>query len=256
MSNSPPASKDFWASFATSAQEYGRRVWQRGWVLIVSGIGGVLTLISATVTPGESHPGQHAHPIIPLWLGLTLLIGGIMVAQFLAFHDVRKERDTASRELTTRLDALWYRFDVTGIEPKFARMRRGTNGELEQGWSFWLTFTNGAVDALEYEIEMLSVVLDGRTTEHPLTSPTGVVLPGRDSRFHYSWLPCPLKEVLDGFCEYTIVYRHPTGGPAFRTHAKLSISLEVNMEEEGKISWTSAWVLDGNVTHDPVATPA
>jgi hypothetical protein len=232
-------------AWTASLGEYLQRVWQRGWAVIVSGVGGVLGLISLTV---PSSGGSHPQPLISAWIWGPLLVGGVTIAQFLAFHDVRRERDEARSELQIRLDALRFRLDMTRLQPNAARMPVAGADQPQPGFSFWLTFTNGAAEVMEYEIETLSIVIEGRTTQEPLSSRVGIILPGRESQYHYPWLACPTKEVLDGMCEYLIVYRHPTGGrPSFRTHAKFTVGITV-----GETAIKTAWVVEGAISHDLV----
>jgi hypothetical protein len=68
--------------------EYARYVVKRWWSLVVGVAGGILFVISL-VTPVS----------VPVWLGIVILFGGLTVAQFLAFRDMRDERTAAQQEL-------------------------------------------------------------------------------------------------------------------------------------------------------------
>ena len=97
--------------------EHPRRVpAPTGWALIVSGVGGVLGLISATVEPSNT---THPTALVPTWLWMVLLFGGVIVAQFLAFHDVRKERDAVKREMAERFSNIRYRFAMVGLRERW-----------------------------------------------------------------------------------------------------------------------------------------
>ena len=80
-----------------SAQVLARRLWRRGHLIVVGGIGGVLGLVnevaSATASKG-SHPFH-----VPVWVWVTLLVGGFGIAVVMAFHDER----VAQHRLTTEL---------------------------------------------------------------------------------------------------------------------------------------------------------
>jgi hypothetical protein len=64
--------------------EYARYVGRRWWFVVVGVVGGVLTVVALV-----------ASIVIPTWLGIVILVVGLSVAQFLAFKDMRGERDKA-----------------------------------------------------------------------------------------------------------------------------------------------------------------
>jgi hypothetical protein len=64
--------------------EYGRHVWRYWWLVVVGGVGGVLSLVSLV-----------ASIVIPTWLGVVVLLVGLSVAQFLAFKEMRHHRNEA-----------------------------------------------------------------------------------------------------------------------------------------------------------------
>jgi hypothetical protein len=76
----------------TSLREYVVAVAHYWWALAVGGLGGAVGIVSAAV-PSFS---------VPLAVWLTLLIGGLLVAQALAFHGVRMQRDTMSLQVAGR----------------------------------------------------------------------------------------------------------------------------------------------------------
>jgi hypothetical protein len=234
------------AQLVASLREYMGRVWQRGWAVIVSGIGGVLTMLSAVVPPSAS---AHPHPVIPLWLGLTLLIGGLFVAQFLAFHDVRKERNAARTELRTRLDAVRYRFEMGALGASVGMGVRPNTTVPEPGYHMWIMFVNGGLDVLEYEVESCVITLGNHAADPGLDfeSRGALILPGRDHRFSYHWICAPIDPVLVGQGEYTVVYGHPSGGPRFRTHHKFAIGWHVESEATSPI-----WTTQGKISHERV----
>lgn len=240
-----------------SLREYGRRVWQRGWAVVVSGIGGILGAI-ALVVPGHTVAATkttpaHVSPLVPTWLWLTLLVGGFTVAQFLAFHDVRVERDAARTELRTRLDAIRYRFQMEGLGGNVVTAVRLPATVPEPGYRLWITFANGGIDVLEYEVESCVITLGTHAADPGLDfdSTGALILPGRDHRFSYHWICAPTDPPLVGHGEYTVVYGHPSGGPRFRTHHKFGIGWEV---ENGVAS--PFWTTKGTISHDPVPNDA
>jgi hypothetical protein len=208
-----------------SLAEHAGRGWRRGWAVIVSGIGGVLGLISLTVPSPKA--GQ---PLIPAWLWATLLVGGIVVAQFLAFHDVRKERDDIKQSMQTRFDALRYRFEVKGIigRPGVASMADGTS---KHSYRFELVFSNASLEVLEYEIESVAIEVGGVTAPAEADPYPGgsILLPGSDKTLIYRDIIAPQPKFLppDGSCDLVVNYGHPTGGQWFRMHQMFTISWEV-----------------------------
>jgi hypothetical protein len=203
----------------TSVREFGPRVIQRWWALIVVFVGGVLGLISLTVLPSP-----HYQALVPVWLWLTIVFAGLLLSAFLAFHDVRKERDDVRGEMATRFSAIRYRF---GLD------------------------SNGGLEVLEYEIETLVISVGGHGAlpGGQFQSTKSMILPGRAHGFTYHWIPAPFTDPLPfGRGEYSVVYGHPTGGPKFRTHHEFTITWEI---EEGKPK--PLWLTRGVVTHELVS---
>jgi hypothetical protein len=64
-----------------SLSEYFRRVGAHWWALIVGAAGGAAGIVSRVT--GWS---------LPAWVWVTVLLAGVVVAQFLAFHDLFQER--------------------------------------------------------------------------------------------------------------------------------------------------------------------
>ncbi len=209
----------------SSLAEHAGRVWRRGWAVIVSGIGGVLGLISLTVPSPKA--GQ---TLIPAWLWVTLFVGGIVVAQFLAFHDVRKERDDIKRSMQRRFDALRYRFEVKGIIGR-SGMASMPDGTSAYSYRFELVFSNASLEVLEYEIESVTIEVGGVTApaeEDPYPGGS-ILLPGSDKTLIYRDILAPQPKFLppNGSCALAAKYGHPTGGQWFRMHQVFTISWEV-----------------------------
>lgn len=78
--------------------EYAQYVAKRWWWLVVGGLGGVLTVIALVTTIS-----------LPTWLGVTVLFAGLIVAQSLAFKDMRVERNQAQMQLSDVLQDRWER---------------------------------------------------------------------------------------------------------------------------------------------------
>jgi hypothetical protein len=220
-------------------------------VLIVSGVGGVLGLISLTVPP---EAGIHPHAFVPTWLWVGLLLGGIMVAQFLAFHDVRKERDNALTDLATTFDSLRYRFQMAEFGGTPLTMQFVDERDPETGYDFQFLFTNGGTEVIEYGVESAQIVLsDGSSqlAEAEFTSTGGLVLPGTTTVFTYHWIPASIDPLLAGRGSYTVIYGHPSG-PKFRTHHVFVFTWITSAGTGPRVRWLTI----GKITHEPVAAGA
>jgi hypothetical protein len=238
--------------------EYSHRVWQRGWAIVVSGIGGALGLIALTVPPhtvaSTAIAPAHTSPLVPTWLWLSLLLGGIMVAQFLAFHDVRMERDAAHREIQQRFDSIRYRFEMTGLTGGAVKAQVDGMDGPQTGYLFGLVFANGGAEMLQYEVESLDITVGTHSSpDNGFSSSGGVILPGRNTRFRCPWIPSPIGDgdVLPaGRGEYVVSYGHPSGGTRFSTRHKFVIGWESNLEGVTEATWLD----DGAITHEIVST--
>jgi hypothetical protein len=237
-----------------SLREHVWRVRQRWAALVVSSVGGVLGLIALTVPPID---GAHPHAFIPTWLWVGLLVGGIVVAQFLAFHDVRKERDAAKADTQARFDAIRYRFQMNALRGNPGARIAEPGGQPEDGYRFWFEFLNGGTEVLEYEVERVAITLGGHTwpEDVDLESAVGLILPGRVVEFYCNWIPAPIDPLLMGTGEYSVIYGHPSGGTRFRTMHKFHIGWTMSLGPHGEqLGLPQAhWVTQGRVTHVPIA---
>jgi len=234
--------------------EYVTLVGKRWWAIVVSVAGGVLGLIAIAV---PSH--KVGQPLIPTWLWLTLLFGGIAVAQFLAFHEVRKDRDAARAEVTTRFDQVKFRFQLVRVEARFLKHILWA-GETHEGCDFKLVFLNGGIDVLEYVLEKVSIQLGGKGFSHDPRVPSApaLILPGREHTFlcPHVVVPVPIPNVIPehdallGTGEYTAWYAHPEGANRFRVHQQFKIGWNF---DPASAYYESFWATDGPVTHELVA---
>jgi hypothetical protein len=222
-------------------REHARRVFQRGWTVVVSGIGGALGLVSLATTPAKG-------PFVPTWLWISLLVGGILIGQFLAFRDVRKERDEARADSRRRFDVVRYRFQLDSLAGGPTTAKLEGKEEPETGYHFHLIFVNGGTEVLEYYVERLRITVGNHTsTEEQFGSNGGIILPGRAGSFFAHWIPAPVGDPVAGRGEYVIRYGHPSGGPRFRTRHAFNIAWQ---SAPGQL--TPTWITVGEITHDVV----
>lgn len=238
----------WWRELWVSLVEHGRRVRSRAWAIVVSGIGGVLGLITLTVPASAS---KHPRPLVPTWLWLSLLIGGVVVAQFLAFHDVRKERDAARQEMRDRFDQLRYRLKLSGLFATIGPLLDSNGVPGNPVCIFTLEFLNGSPDVIEFDVEQLSIAL-GTHTANPTDvwgSTSQIVLPGRTANFTYHAIEVPQLPIKDGgLADLIVVYGHPSGGRRFRMRHKFEIGW---LRESQTGNTTPRWTDKGPVTHEP-----
>jgi hypothetical protein len=76
----------------------------------------------------------------PTWVGVSILIGGIVLALFLAFHDVRVQRDNALAEA------------ALGKRNKFARLQELYEKGI-QYWTMWEDAHPAGPEAWQAEVE-------------------------------------------------------------------------------------------------------
>jgi hypothetical protein len=159
-----------------SLREYARRVGRRGWAVVVSGIGAVLGLISLVVPPPA---GPNPQPLVPTWLWLVLFLGGIALAQFLAFHDVRLQRDASRADASLRLDSVRYRFVLEALDGH-AALGSKAGEEPRPGYQFVLTFANAGLEPMYYKVESMTISMGGFTADpaEVFSSDDGIILPG------------------------------------------------------------------------------
>lgn len=82
MAEPTTAKSSFLAVWSQDLAHYLRHVWRHWRTLVIGGVGGFLMVLALFTSIN-----------IPLWLGVTIVIVGLSVAQFLAFRDMKQERD-------------------------------------------------------------------------------------------------------------------------------------------------------------------
>lgn len=229
-----------------SVAEYGERVWARWWSLIPAGVGAVLGLIAL------AEQSSIKHGFVPTWLWLTLLLGGLTVAQFLAFHDVRIERDKALQDEAEKFNAYQYRFQMTGVLGQPTTFIDDPASPGKPGYRITLVFANGSTEVMEYEIESVTIVLGGYTSTMDIDNAIGIILPGQRANFICSSIYAPIDPVLSGEGQYTVKYGHPASVDRFVTHHIFKIGWDVYKSPTGQTQGYGVdWHTMGHITDEP-----
>jgi hypothetical protein len=182
-----------------------------------------------------------------------LFLGGIALAQFLAFHDVRLQRDASRADASLRLDSVRYRFVLEALDGH-AALGSKAGEEPRPGYQFVLTFANAGLEPMYYKVESMTISMGGFTADpaEVFSSDDGIILPGRSVLFHYHWISAPLD--LDaplplGTGDYDVIYGHPSGGTRFRTRHRFQIAWTIRPGQPPETRWTT----EGTVSHDIAA---
>lgn len=241
-----PLVRRYW----TSVREHGRRVRQHWWALVIAGAGAVLGAIALAV-PAPAN----GKPVVATWLWLALLLGGIIVAQFLSFDEVRIERDDARRTLEERLDAIRYRFVMQALDVLIGTALFLDSGGPFEGYKFTLTFINAGLDPMYYAVEQMAISIGGHTADPGLEfgSADGILLPAIPRQFSYHFIKAPIPDPENGVLplgqgEYTIAYGHPSEAPRYRVRHRFEISWTVTPENRPLVTWTDI----GTAIHEAI----
>ena len=185
----------------TSLREFCSRVVRQVYYFGVGVVGGVLGVISAVY--GDVRP--KAPTLIPLWLWLSLLSGGFLVATFRAFNDVRIERDEARSETKWRFDVMRYALQPAGVPVTLLPAASGTLGRLDL--EVGLRLANNSAEYLQYEIEHMTVTIESRTVGNPEFANRGVIIaPGRYDVFKFPTIRNVDGDWREGTLDYAVRY--------------------------------------------------
>lgn len=246
-------------SVLASLREFCIRIARHVYTLLVGLIGGILGLVSTVYSAAR----PKAAPPVSLWLWLPLLAGGLLVTIFLAFHDVRTERDKARvqiREVRESAEtALAKAYDAAQteigeirekaqaeirdaqdsaqaeIEGRFSVMRyalqRGDpdfNLELTPDGAcnieVALRLINNSDEYLRYEVEHMVVVIEGRSVENATFYNQGVIIPPHGiDKFRYPFVHGVPIDWHVGSIEFTVRYGHPSAAFRFRKSQALKL---------------------------------
>jgi hypothetical protein len=201
--------REAWAS----AREFGRKIIRHFIAVAVGVFGGILGIVDA-VSAAAAKPKTTPFSI-PLWVWLSLLAGGFLVAIFRAFHDVRMERDAAKAEVKRRDGALRYALSFDSTIASDTHVRRPGVGDVVVIFQLQ---NNSPDEYLRYEYEEVTVLIEGKeSAESEVGTPKGGVLaPGAIARHGCP----PVRDVplawQTGSLRLTVKYGHPSAPLQYR----------------------------------------
>lgn len=200
--------REVWAS----VREFGRKIIRHFIAVAVGVIGGILGIVDA-LSAAAAKPKTTPFTI-PLWVWLSLLAGGFLLAIFRAFHDVRMERDAAKAEVTRRDSELRYALSFGTTIASDTHIRRPGVGDV--GIIFELQ-NNSPDEYLRYEYEEATVLIEGnKSAESDVGIPNGGVLaPGATIRHLCPQVYVPLTWQA-GSLRLTVKYGHPSAPLQYR----------------------------------------
>jgi len=205
----------------TSLREFGSRVVRQVYFFGAGVVGGVLGVISAVY--GAARP--MAPTLIPLWVWLSLLSGGFIVAMFRAFTDVRIERDKARYETKWRFDVMRYALQPAGVPVTLLPAASGVLGRLDL--EVGLRLANNSAEYLQYEIEHMTVTIESRTVGNPTFVNRGVIIaPGRYDVFNFPTIRDVDGDWQEGTLDYAVRYGHPSSVLQFRKAQRLRLTAQ------------------------------
>jgi hypothetical protein len=137
-----------------SFSEYIPAVFRWWWAMVVSGIGGVLGAVATTTDKGV---------LLPAWGWFVISVVALSVAQFLAFHKVRVQRDELKRQLDEANNKRADLLPLVLTPHAYAIGLSGMTGyPKEPENAAWLCL-EVAVSPTNRAIDTLDLIIDGQT---------------------------------------------------------------------------------------------
>lgn len=183
-----------WRSF----KEHLPTTWGYWWAVVpmlVASIAGIILDIAQSA--------QRHDPLLPLWAWILIGVSGIPIAQFLAFHKVRVQRDERQAQLDRIRDSLLGNLSVDNLHFGFGDITESSFSVQPA-----IRLLNSADIPVKYNVTAITAVVSGRTAENPLLRMrTGVIPSGLSRLFLYAAIPdVPLKFPTQCVLKYTIQY--------------------------------------------------
>jgi hypothetical protein len=234
--------REAWASI----REFGRKIIRRWYFVAVGVVGGILGIVNA-VAAAATKPGTTPFSV-PLWVWLSMLAGGFLVAIIWAFHDVRIERDAAKAEMTRRFDALRYALKFSDpIDCHTHLAGDGTIGDVEISF----TLTNNSEEYLRYELEEATAVIQGQQSaeDDPAFVTSGILEPHGSRKY----LCSPVRSIPivwdTGSLKLAARYGHPSAPLRYRKsqERRLKMLRPIGRPPERGIQIRAALVSDPDV---------
>ena len=150
---------------------------------------------------------------IPAWVWVVTLATTVFVAQVFVYRDAERERDRALAKLENIRSA---RALAIGDLVSMSFIGEPVDQSTIQ---IAVRLQNFGTTVLRYQVESMSVVVAGQTSEHqpPAGSTEGVIPPNAERDYWYPSIgSVDVSNPLDGTLEMAVVYGHPDLTPGRR----------------------------------------
>lgn len=153
-------------------------------------------------------------------LGCTLAA----MSAFLRFREMWEQRNVAEAKLRDTFDSLLYRLKLTLLAASPYANYTNSQGITRSGYGFALTFTNGSLEVIEWELESVLITLGDKVADDTEAPSNGsFILPGAQETFTTSFVEGDLNDPPEGRCEYRVIYSHPSATRKIRLTGALKI---------------------------------
>ncbi len=173
---------------------------------------------------------------IPVWVWLAIAFSGIPIAQFLAFHKVRKQREALQKQLDQLRDELLGNLSVNNLYFGFGKLSEDSI-DVQPG----IRLLNSASVAIRYNVTEISAIVSNRAISNPmLRMRTGVIQSGNERLFLYAVITdVPNKFPTECTIKYTIQYGLLAGGYSHELSETLTVTLAMSTGqfEDRRVSW-------------------
>jgi len=191
--------------------EYLLRTGRQSFLVLVSVFGAILGLLSIWVP-------------IPVWIWLTVLCFGVLLAQFQAFAAVLSERDEERRRIHDLENGVRFHFNLVGLAVAFDGRHEAGGVVSHHDLGFELMFRNAYRTPIWFEVEHLAVEVAGVPSGTELSNTGSIVLPGADARFFTPAVErVPAAPTLAGEVDLRVRYGVPDAEAQYRLTRKVRI---------------------------------
>ena len=195
-------------------------------------VAGVLLTISGAAL--DSQTGDQW--FIPIWGWVALSLVGLFIAQFLAFHTVRGQREVLQKQLDRLRDELLGNLSLNRLHFGFGKM---VEDEIEVQPGLYLL--NSASIAVQYKVTDITAIVSNRAVSNPeIRVQTGIIQSGKERLFLYAVIP-GVPKVFPTKCtiKYTVQYGPLTEGYTHELRESLTVTLNMSTAETkaSRLDW-------------------